>query len=246
MKKLAHKMKTIDVYSITEFSKIEQLPLQRDWMDETFDRHASQCFPISLSNRLGWGISFNEDVRFIWDGVVDSDPSAEHVRVLSENNFVHTGRANATISFDTGMTFECKDQDDLSLITMPVPNQFIRGAQCMTTIVSPSALQGEYPIAWRITEPNIEIVIPAGTPIASIFPISLKNVQDYELRLSSEQPSYHNDSWFQKMRERAEVSQQLNKSGKWTNFYRNAVDHNGDSSGKHEVKKIIMGVVDGK
>jgi hypothetical protein len=242
MKKPEVSMKTIDVYSNIESVKIEQLPLHRDWMDNTYDRHAYQCFPISLSNRLGWGISYDEDIRFIWDGISDSDPSADHVKVLSNNEFVHTGRANATISFDSGLTFECKEEDDLSLITIPVPNQFIRGAQCMTTIVSPSALQGDHPIAWMVTEPNIEIVIPAGTPIASIFPISLTSVQNYQLNLSSGRPSYQDDVWGTMMKERGDVSQQLNNSGKWTNFYRNAVDHRGNPSGKHESKKIIMKV----
>jgi len=75
-------MKKINVYTgSNEYGKLDQLPLQRDWMDTTFDRHAYQCFPVSLSNRLGWGISYPEDITFIWDGVNDS--TDKHVKVLS-------------------------------------------------------------------------------------------------------------------------------------------------------------------
>lgn len=210
-------------------------------MDFTFDRHAYQCFPVSLSNRLGWGISFPEDITFIWDGVNDS--TSEHVTVLKGEEYTHPGRGNRTISFYTGITFDSPDQEDLSLLTMPVPNQFIRGAQCMTTIISPSVLQGELPVAWMITEPNIEITIPAGTPIAAVIPISTGAVQGYELNVARGNAPYMEDElWKTKMRDRGDVSMELNMAGTWTHFYRDAVDHNGNPDGKHESKKIIMRV----
>ena len=221
---------------------IDQLPLQRDWMDFTFDRHAYQCFPVSLSNRIGWGISLPEDITFIWDGVNDS--TADHVKVLAGEGYTHPGRGNRTISFYTGITFDAPDKEDFSLLTMPVPNQFIRGAQCMSTVISPSVLQGELPIAWMITEPNIEITIPAGTPIAAVIPISTSALQDHELVVSRGNPSYmEDDSWKKKMRDRGDVSMELNMAGTWTHFYRDAVDHEGNPDGKHESKKIVMKVV---
>jgi len=210
-------------------------------MDFTFDRHAYQCFPVSLSNRLGWGISLPEDITFIWDGVNDS--TSDHVKTLKGESYTHPGRGNRTISFYTGITFDAPDKEDLSLLTMPVPNQFIRGAQCMSTIISPSVLQGELPIAWMITEPNIEITIPAGTPIAAIIPISTAGIQEHELSVTAGDPPYMRDeTWKTKMRDRGDVSMELNMAGTWTHFYRDAVDHNGNPDGKHESKKIVMRV----
>lgn len=232
----------VEAYSSENMGKIDQIALQRDWMDITFDRHAYQCFPVSLSNRLGWGISYPEDISFIWDGINDSDPNAGHVKILSGEKYVHDGRANRTISFFTGITFHCEENKSLSLLTMPVPNQFIRGAQCMTTIISPSALEGEIPIAWMITEPHLEITIPANTPVAAILPISLSSIQDHELIVKSGKPPYQNDSWFEKMRGRGEKSQELNQSGLWTHFYRDAINHLGETVGSHESKKIVMRV----
>jgi hypothetical protein len=112
----------------------------------------------------------------------------------------------------------------------------------MTTVISPSALSGELPIAWMITEPNIEITIPAGTPVASVLPISLSRIQDYPITVKDGRPEYEDDSWSQRMRDRGDKSQELNMAGTWTHFYRDAVDHNGEKLGSHEVKKIIMEV----
>ena len=232
-------MSKIFAHKFNDFANLDQLPLQRDWMDITFDRHAYQCFPISLSNRLGWGVSYPEDITFIWDGINDS--TSEHVKVLSGSKYVHSLRGNRTISFSTGTTFVC-DDPNLTLLTMPVPNQFIRGAQCITTLISTSALANEFPIAWMITEPNIEITIPANTPVASILPISLSQIQSHQLEVTKDTPSYQNKSWRERMMGRAEVSKSMNSQGKWTHFYRDAIDHEGAPLGSHEAKKIIMKV----
>jgi hypothetical protein len=233
-------VKKISVHTFGNLGVIDQLPMHRDWMDITAERHAYQCFPISLSNRLGWGISYPEDITFVWDGINDSTP--DHVKILSGEKYARTNRGNRTVSFDTGLTFVDKENESLTLLTMPVPNQFIRGAQCMTTLLSPSVLQGDLPIAWMITEPNIEITIPANTPVAAVLPISLSSIQEYALEIRSDRPEYETGDWNSQQAERGEASQRMNSAGEWTHFYRDAVDHNGCPVGQHEAKKIVMKV----
>jgi hypothetical protein len=233
-------MKEITVYSLSENSaNIEQLPMKRDWMDNTFDRHAYQCFPISLANRLGWTISFPEEISFIWDGV--NHPLPDHVTILSGHKYAHVDRGNATISFNTGLYFSTKK--NISLLTMPVPNQFIEGTQCFTTIISTSILTNDLPIAWTINKANTVITIPANTPIAAILPISIKDIEDYKIVVKNEVPElWQQKEWRDRMRARSEASQAKNSVGDWTHFYRDGVDHEGVEVGEHEVKKIVLKV----
>ena len=212
---------------------IDQLPIKRDWMDNTGDRHAYHCFPMSLANRFGWAISFPEDIGFIYDG--GWDPNAERVTVTKGHKYVHVNRANHTISFETNLKFDA-DQN-VSLLTMPVPNQFIDGTYCITTIVSTSVLPGSLPIAWMITKPNHEFIIPAGTPVAAVLPISIKDTELYELIVSDKivQEKYPNF-----LKERGEAAEKLNSAGNWSHFYRDAIDHLGNKFGEHETKKVTM------
>jgi hypothetical protein len=234
-------MKKVLAYTSENSASVDQLPMHRDWMDITFDRHAYQCFPISLSNRLGWGISYPEDITFIWDGVNDSTP--DHVKILSGHKYARSNRGNCTVSFNTGITFIGENNENLTLLTMPVPNQFIRGAQCMTTLISTSVLQGELPMAWMITEPNVEITIPANTPVAAVLPISLSQIQDHDLEVILGVPEFQTDpAWQENAAQRGEAAQAMNSKGEWTHFYRDAVDHNKCPVGNHEAKKIIMKV----
>jgi len=222
-------------------TQLDQLPMTRDWMDLTFDRHAYQCFPVSMANRAGLGISFKEDVSFVWDGINTS--SDHHIRIIKGENFAHSKRGNRTVSFDTGLYFS--PESNLSLMTMTPPNIFLDGIQCISTIVSTSALVGTFPIALMVTKPNVEIIIPAGTIIASILPISLSELNNIEIDIISKRPDFMSDAnWNNRMRERGEASQKLNSKGEWTHFYRNAVDHNGEPYGEHEAKRIIMKVND--
>lgn len=230
-------MYQIDAFRTTGLSNISQSPVKRDWMDETYDRHAYNCFPVTVTNSLGWSISFPEEISFVWDGI--SDSSSHHVKVLSGEKYVSTSRANGTISFNTGIGF--KTDSNLSLLCIPTPNLFIRGVQCFTTLISTSFFHGDFPIAWKITEPMLKITIPANTPIANILPISLSELQNSEIKFSSLSSRPSTDcSGEVTMKKVNEITQ----SGQWTNFYRDAVDACGNSLGDHEVKSIRLRVTD--
>lgn len=214
------------------------LNVKREWMDETVNSHAYKCFPISVANGLGWGISFPDDITFIWDGISDTTP--DHVKILSGEKHVHANRGNATISFNTGLIF--KTSENYSLLAMPVPNQHTAGVSPFTTLISTSFYSSDLPCAWRITEANKEITIKAGTPVMAILPISLTNLQNTELHVKkfNDLPvSYHEDylGYHQ-------VVSQINQSGKWADFYRNAVNHEGKIVGEHEVKLIRLKVIE--
>lgn len=206
-------------------------------MDDLQEKHAYKCFPLNLTNRLGWGVSFPEDISIIWDGVIDTSP--DHIKILEGEQYVSTNRGNATLSFNTGLVFTT-DQET-SLMAMPVPNQFTRGAQCYTTIISTSFYIHSFPVAWRITEPNIEIRIPANTPVASILPVSLTSLQnDYFLEISADPPT---QEYWDEVKRYGDVAVPGNDAGDWSKMYRDAVDYNGKKVGEHETKSIRLKTV---
>jgi len=216
---------------------IDQMPPHRDWMDETFDKHAYQCFPLTMANRLGWSISFQEDIRF----TLKSKSENNYVDIITENMYVSNRRANRTVSIDTGITFS--PEKNISILTMPPPNVFIDGVQCISTIISTSVLYNQLPISLMVTKQDEEIFIPKGTPLASILPVSLSEINNIELVVKNKNPDFMNsEEWNTFNREKASVSEEMNSKGEWTHFYRNAIDHKGNKAGEHEVKKITMRV----
>lgn len=235
-------MYKIDVYKTSkDAANIEQLPVKRDWMELTKDRHAYSCFPVTLTNSLGFGLSFPEDITFIWDGALDANP--DHVKILTGHKYVHNERANGTISFKTGLIF--KTEKNVSMVGMPVPNYFIDGAQAFTTAISTSWFTAEFPVAWRITKPGAAITIPANQPFICLLPLSLGQINQSEIEIKNydHMPKSQYADQYKSEDHIKEVNKYTSKN-EWTNFYRNAVDYLGNKIGEHEVKSIRLRVID--
>lgn len=228
-------MHNLKVYKSEGFANISPLSIKRDWMDNTYNAHAYHCFPVSLANQMGWAISFPEDISFIWDGI--SDTSSEHVKILKGEKYAYTGRANSTISFHTGLYFET--DKEITIFQMPVPNQPIDGITPFSTLMSTSFYGEELPCAWMITRPNVEITIKANTPISAVVPINLSDLQNSSIELL---PVENKPEVKMNMEDYASKMYAINNAGKWSDFYRNATDQDGNKIGSHQVKSIKLHV----
>jgi hypothetical protein len=225
-------MKKIIVYKEDKDPAIiNQINIKREWMDQTEIKHAYHCMPISLANTLGWAISFPEEISFIWDGI--SDTSSNHVKIIKGDKYCSTARANATISFNTFLKF--KTDEDITTLIMPVPNEFDENFQCFTTLISTSFYQSALPVAWRILKPNVEITIKENTPVAVFLPISLSNLNNFEVIIKKEQPLFNTE-----LLENENFIKNINQDGKFSGLYRRAKNYNGERIGKHEVESIKL------
>ena len=48
--------------------EIRQSRINRDWMDETYKKHAYQCLPMTVANVYGWELVLPQTVVAQWDG----------------------------------------------------------------------------------------------------------------------------------------------------------------------------------
>ena len=234
----------VDVYiekSDLPHANISQLPQKRDWID--FPGPHS-CFPLAVSNRFGWGVSFDEDISFIWNGnktlhTPDQNDNISDVKILSGEKYCYLNRGIGTISFETNLIF--RTEENVSLLTMPVPNHFFDGAQCMTSILSTSFFSSDLNIVWKILQKDKVLTIKAGTPVAAIIPISASELQNSSMifHLNKSMPG-------EKIHQSLEYYQgilEASKGGVPSDFFKNATDHHGNSIGKHEVLNFKLNTI---
>lgn len=216
---------------------IAPMPIKRDWMDATPQGHAYRCFPVTSANVIGWNIYSKSDIKFIWNGI--NDTSGDNVKILEGEKYAYTGRGQSTVSFGTG--FILRTDEKISVLTITPPNYFNPDFEVVSSLISTSFLNSDFPLAIKCKTPNKEIVIKAGYPIATIIPISLTSLKDESVEILNFE---HSQEYDEAIKSYGLVSQEINKSGEWTDFYRNATNEKGEPIGSHEVKNLKLSVID--
>jgi hypothetical protein len=217
---------------------IAPMSIKRDWMDVTPEKHAYRCFPVTQANMIGWNLFCDKDFEFIWNGV--NDTSSDNIKILNGDDFTYSGRGQSTISFNTGLTF--RTDQDISLLTINPTNYFNDNFETMSSLISTSWLDSGFPLAIKARTANKNIIVKAGTPIATIIPVSLTAMDNTSIEIFDySDPDKSRQFAHQSY---GEAAQEINKSGQWTDWYRDAVNEKGESVGKHETKVLRLSVTD--
>lgn len=219
---------------------IKPMSIKRDWMDNTPDKHAYRCFPVTQANMIGWSLSCNQDISFIWNGI--NDITSDNVNIIDGKDITYTGRGQSSVSFNTGLVF--RTDENISMLTINPVNYFNLDFEVISSLISTSWFDKDFPLAIKAKIPNKKIIIKSGEPIATIIPISLTSLDNTDIKIY---PYFDKD----KSREKAnksygEAAQKLNTVGKWTDWYRNATNEYGETIGSHETKTLRLGVINGK
>jgi hypothetical protein len=223
----------IKIYKGSNPANISQLKMKRDWMNLDGMSHIYNCPPITTANVIGWGISFPEDISFIWDG--EHDPQKKNVTMLSGEKYAYC-MLGQIIRFKTDLMF--KTTNDYTMCQMPVPNFDYKDFTPMSISISSSFFKGDLQPAIRAITPNKVIIIPANTQIFSVLPIDLAMLNKTEIQIidSSKIPS--KDLSYSKEYEDFTYGKIESKS--WAGLYKKGLDENNEPIGNHQVKKLEL------
>jgi hypothetical protein len=217
---------------------ISPMSIKRDWMDATSEGHAYRCFPVTQSNVIGWSISCDQDIEFIWDGI--NDQTQDHIEIISAPEGAYGGRGQSSISLHTGLIF--RTDENFSIFTINPVNYFNSDFETMSSLMTTSFYDNPLPLAIKAKKSGENVIIKANTPLATIIPISLSALNNSSIEIFD----YKDE---QRKRVEANIAygnaaQEVNSSGAWTDWYRDAVNEKGESLGKHEVKALRLYVTD--
>jgi len=213
---------------------VTPMSIKRDWMDKTSEGHAYRCFPVTQANVVGWSLSCNKDIEFIWDGI--NDQTQDHIEIIKAPEGSYAGRGQSSISFNTGLIF--RTSEDLSLFTINPVNYFSNDFETMSNLISTSFYDNPLPFAIKAKKAGEKITVKANTPLATIIPISLSALNNSSIEIFD----YVDED---RKRVKANISygnaaQEINSSGAWTDWYRDAINEKGESVGSHEVKVLRL------
>lgn len=188
--------------------EIRQGDIRRDWMDETYKKHAYQCLPLTVANTTGWEILLKEELVVQWDGG-NSVP-----KILSgektEDGFTQAQQSIVgMVSFMLGWVI--KTEEPYSVWISGSPNYFIDGAAPLTATIPTWWWPDEFQMNWKITKIGEPVIFQKGTPIC-FFTIADNSLLE---RVKFEEFSPWGDEEFVKSRIKY-GEEKIKKAQNWT------------------------------
>jgi hypothetical protein len=141
--------------------EINQSRFNREWMDNTYNKHAYQCLPMTVANVYGWEIVMEEDLVVQWDG--GNTPP-----VILSGEITSSGRVQAISSIigmiSINMGWVINTEDGYNTWVTGSPNYFVDGATPLTATLPSYWWPDESQMNWKITKIGEPVTFAAGTP----------------------------------------------------------------------------------
>ncbi len=209
---------------------IKQSRLKREWMDNTYNKHAYRCLPMTKANVHGWEVVLPQDVVVQLDAV-DTVPRILSGEMYEGRPLVIPSILNI-VSFCTSWIIQT--EPGYSTWISGSPNYVINGAVPLTASIPTDWWPDEFNMNWYITKVGEPIVFEKGTPFMffnfykndeySETTFTIDNVWDKE-DLMKERSEY----W------QAKEENRVQNPWKWMNGIRTGLNEKGQQIGpKHE------------
>ncbi len=151
-------------------------------MDETYNKHAYQCLPMTVANVYGWEIQLEERLVVQWDG--GNTPP-----VILEGETTTSGRTQAVSSIigmiSINMGWVINTEEGYNTWISGSPNYFVDGAAPLTATIPSYWWPDESQMNWKITKVGEPVVFEAGTPFCFFNIYDNSVLEDVEIMVSS-------------------------------------------------------------
>jgi Family of unknown function (DUF6065) len=207
---------------------IRPAPLERDWMDASFQRFAYRCLPLNIANAHGWEILCPTAFTAIWSG----NPGIGEIRIQAGDNaeppaVSHFGQG--ILTFHVPCLFRTEQGCDL-IVQGPI-NRPKDGIAPLTGVVETDWAPYSFTMNWMFTRAATQVSFAQGEPFCHLFPVRRGELEAIEplQRSLSEEPDLKRqfESWTQS---RAQFNTDLKRpdseasAERWQKHYYHGLD----------------------
>jgi len=214
--------------------EIRQASVRREWMDNTYNKHAYRCLPVTEANVCGWEIVLPHDVVFEWDGgtsvprVIKGGTIERTIHGQSFTQRVAQQSIVGMATFSLGWVF--KTPPGIHTWITGSPNYVVDGAVPLSASLASDWWPDEVNMSWILTKERTPITFPAGSALAffNFYRPSLLEEAEFEVENLWDYPDLtrarqaYSDAKTQKIQE---------QPWSWMNGIRTGLDHEGNRIG---------------
>lgn len=127
---------------------------ERQWMDETDQRFAYRCLPLSIANAMGWELLLPRAITATWNGgdaladiTVVSEDAPPDAKPVASSHFGH-----GVLTFHVGYLF--RTEPGTGIWVRGIPNYPKDGIAPLEGIVETDWLDFTFTMNWKFTRPG--------------------------------------------------------------------------------------------
>ena len=211
--------------------QIAQSRLKREWMDNTYNKHAYQCLPMTYANVYGWELQLEQDVVVEWSGhnvppkIISGekiDQKNGAIKVIAHSSII------GMISFSTQYVFRTDPNYDIWISGSP--NYMVDGASPLSAIIPSSWWPDEFQMNWMINKIDTPVVFPAGMPFMFFTVFDNRVLEETTFEVSS----LWDDEELVKQRQKygdMKSKNQIENPWTWTKGIKTGLDADGNRIG---------------
>lgn len=144
--------------------------VRRQWMDDSPQRFAYRCLPLTIANSFGWEILSPVSFEATWNGGGQKEDVG--VKVLSGNAEAVTSHfGTGVVTFHVGYLF--RTESTVSLLAMGPPNEPKDGITALAGVIETGWAPYPFTMNWRFTRPGFTVRFEEGEPFCFIVPVSI-------------------------------------------------------------------------
>jgi hypothetical protein len=152
--------------------RLRAAPPAREWMDQTPERFAYRCLPLTIANTHGWEILCPSSIEVYWNG----GAGLNTMQVVPAGNPTGPAPAWATSHFGSGvLTFHTgylfRTEPGYGLVATGPVNAPRDGAAALTGLVETDWLPQPFTMNWLFTAPGGPVLFEEGEPFCHVFPV---------------------------------------------------------------------------
>jgi hypothetical protein len=214
----------------------------RTWMDETNERFAYRCIPLSIANASGWELILPFSFSAVWNG----GPRMEDITIFQDepSDLVMSHFGHGVLTFHTGWLF--KTSPGWALWCRGAPNHLHDGIVPLEGLVETDWLPFPFTMNWRFVQPGA-VRFEKGESVCFVTPTPHAILDDVapSIRSIDEDPALKTayQNWGAS---RADFNARLAQrepaavAEKWQRTYVQGTGKNGESSPFHRTKRKLQ------
>ncbi len=213
---------------------------KREWMDDTQDRFAYRCLPLSIANQTGWEILSPAGFTARWNGKNDL-PAIKIKFDDEESPLIGSHFGHGVLTFTLGYLFRTTKAHNL-WVKGPT-NQFKDGISALEGLIETDWTPFTFTMNWQFTRKRHKIRFEKDEPICTILPYPRHYIGKFDpkLKVINQNPKLYNqyvawkDDREQFLRDLKNPDSEAVKAG-WQKTYMKGEDQFGKVFAGHQTK----------